>query len=403
MTISKRKGARASTAIKGALGGLTLLVGLIGVCGLSAGSAGAAPVANKHHHKQVKKTITIGFPDDLTGQNAFAGVEQERVAKVAVATWNKHHKNIKLKLDPIDTQSSPTAAVTGVEQLLGNSSVKAIIGIALSQSGQAIEPLLKQAKIPSIFLQASVLGKRPKNVFSMAVSSTVYEPLVMTKYVIPQRVKSIAVIYQTQPTLNADDKIVLNESRSHGIAVLKNIGTSFTATDFSSQVSAVLGVHPAAIALMALPAVTGTMVSEIRGAGYKGIIVGQQGDGAPTFLKTAGNTNADGVVYATSWSPVGADKEGRNAIAAYSAAYPNQPAMTTFGMEAWDAIYIYGQAVAKAGTDKSAAVVKQLNHDTFTGGMLPKEHFLKNGLISVKGEAIQYLAGGKQKVLFLEK
>lgn len=403
MKISKKESARLRAAIKGGLGGLTLVAGLIGVSGLSAGAVGAAPAAHKHHHKQVTEHITIGFPDDLTGQNAFAGVEQERVAKVAVATWNKHHRNIKFKLEPVDTQSSPTAAVTGVERLLSNSSVKAVIGIALSQSGQAIEPLLKRAGIPSIFLQASVLGKRPRNVFSMAVSSTVYEPLVMTKYIIPKGVKSVAVIYQTQPTLNADDKIVLNESKAHGITVLKNIGTSFTATNFSSQVSTVLGVHPDAIALMALPAVTGTMVSEIRGAGYKGIIVGQQGDGAPTFLKTAGNANAATFVYATSWSPVGADKEGRQAIAAYTAAYPSQPAMTTFGMEAWDAIYIYGQAVQRAHSDRASAVVKELNRGTFTGGMLPKEHFLKSGLISVRGEAIQYLTGGKQKVVFLEK
>src|ERR1700723_3833559 len=56
------------------------------------------------------RTIKLGFPNDLTGGNAFAGIEQRDMAQLAVKDFNAANKSVQLTLDVQDSKSTTAGA-----------------------------------------------------------------------------------------------------------------------------------------------------------------------------------------------------------------------------------------------------------------------------------------------------
>lgn len=344
-----------------------------------------------------KRQIVIGFPEDLTGELAVQGSEQLRGAELAVKSINASDPSVHVKLDVVDTQTSPTVAITAVQKLISEH-VNGIVGFVLSEEGVAPLPLFAKSGVPTLELQVTLPTNRPKNVFTLAAPVNNYMPLTVTYGLKGTHAKSLAVIYQDNPTLQLQAAAVEKTAAKMGIKTVAVQGSALTQTDFSSQISAVLAKHPSVVATFALNAQTGTIAAGLRAAGFKGTIIAQQGAAiGSTFRQVAGSA-AVGVVLGTSWDPAGGTwPAAKSFVKKYKAAYPTEPRVSFVGAEGWDGIHMMVDAIEKASGRRYSDVVKAFRPGVFDDTvMAPSIRFYSTGTANIGGMALVYTATGEK-------
>jgi branched-chain amino acid transport system substrate-binding protein len=339
--------------------------------------------------------INLGFPTDLTGGNASGGIEALDSAKLAVSQINASDPSVHVTLKSVDTQSDAGPGVVAVSQLLQDSSLTGIVGMTFTQTAQGAMQLFAKDGRPTIFVQVTSLGSnRPKNVFSMSPPTGPEVTQVVDQVLLPQHIKTVGLIWQVQPTLNNDISVAESELTAHNVKVVASQSTSLTATDFSSQISSVLAAHPDAIGIMAVGAPTGQMVSQIRAEGYKGLLFGQEGDAVPAFAQAAGKSAAN-FYYGCWWAPGTGPSPGQTFASAFTKQYPSLGLPGAVGLNAYDAVEIFVQAVKKAGSTNPAKVIQELSSVTFQDAMEENPvGFESTGFIQAQPEVVMVSASG---------
>lgn len=340
--------------------------------------------------------LTIGMPDDFTGANAFAGVEQQQAAQLAVADANKKYSDVHVTLKPADTRSSPTAGVSAVQRLLSDSSVNAIVGIAFTQTAQATIPILAQDGRPAIMLQVTDLTGGGSNVFSMSPPPAGEQKSLVTGGLTNAHVKTVGIIYQDQPTLNADRAALKAALGPAGMSMVGEQGTSLQTTDFSPQITSVLGKHPDAIGVFAIPPATGTIVSQLRQRGYNGVLFGHEGDASTAFTKVAGKS-AENFLLATRWNSATATGQGQTFVQEFKAKYPDAGAPDQFGVAAYDAVLMLAQAAHNAKSNDKSALINQLRTGQFATAESDALRFGSDMFVKVNGVLVKYNAAGESE------
>jgi branched-chain amino acid transport system substrate-binding protein len=363
--------------------GLALLT-MIAACGGSSGTATTnAPI-----------TLTIGVPIDLTGAAGFAGIEAQNAMNVLVADTNKAGK-VQVTLQIQDTKSTPSTAVSVVDSMLPN--VDAIVGITVTQNGQAVMPKLVQSGKTIILQQVSDLTGRDNQIFSMTPPRKVMVQG-LVNYLKAQGIKSVGLIWDNQPTLAGDKDNFLNAANTAGIKITDSEGASTTQSDFSAQITKILSTNPDAIGTFAFPAQSGSIVSQLRGLKYSGTLFGQQGDSSSAFYKVAG-TAADKYRLFAYWDNSAATGKGATFLAEYKAAYPSSPLPSFAGMLAWDSLNIYIAAVEAVGSADPKKVATYLSKTSFNAGVENPMRFGSDGFATVHGYLLQYNADGTKQML----
>lgn len=342
-----------------------------------------------------KLQVNLGFPTDLTGGNASGGIEALNSAKLAVSQINATNPRVHVTLKSVDTKSDAGPGVVAVSQLLRDSSLTGIVGMTYTQTAQGAMQLFARDGRPTIFVQVTSLGStRPKNVFSMSPPTGPEVSQVVDQVLLPQHIKTVGLIWQVQPTLNNDISVAKSELTAHNVKVVASQSTSLTATDFSSQISAVLATHPDAIGIMAVGAPTGQMVSQIRSEGYKGLLFGQEGDAVPAFSQAAGKAAAN-FYYGCWWAPGTGPSAGESYATAFTKQYPSLGSPGAVGLNAYDAVEIFVQAVQKAGSTNPAKVTQELSAETFQDAMEANPvGFESTGFIQAQPEVVVVSASG---------
>lgn len=342
-----------------------------------------------------KLQVNLGFPADLTGGNASGGIEALNSAKLAASQINATSPRVHVTLKSVDTQSEAGPGVVAVSQILRDSSLTGIVGMTYTQTAQGAMQLFAKDGRPTIFVQVTSLGSnRPKNVFSMSPPTGPQVSQVVDQVLLPRHIKTVGLIWQVQPTLNNDISVAKSELMAHNVKVVASQSTSLTATDFSSQISAVLAAHPDAIGIMAVGAPTGQMVSQIRSEGYKGLLFGQEGDAVPAFAQAAGKAAAN-FYYGCWWAPGTGPSAGESYAAAFTEQYPSLGSPGAVGLNAYDAVEIFVQAVQKAGSTDPAKVTQELSTETFQDAMEANPvGFESTGFIQAQPEVVVVSASG---------
>lgn len=341
--------------------------------------------------------LNVGFPDDLSGANVAAGKEQELVAQLAVKDINASDPKVHMTLDVVDTQSTSQGAVSAIQQFTSGSSNNAIVGMSFTSSALATSPLITRSGLPTIYLQVTDLTGAGDNIVSLARPGQNQLQLLVDDVLTKQHITSVGVIWQQIPTFTANLNYLKSYMTSKGISLVASEGGSETQTDFGSEVSAVMAKNPGAIIVQALTPQTATIASNLRSAGYKGLIVGYQNIQESAFREAAGSATA-GTYYTTYWDAAAANPEAQKMLSAWKAAYPSQPAPDVFGMQAWDGLHILASAAEKVGSADPKKVSAAIRTGSFTAGAQPTIKFDSDGFAELHGYVIQYTANGTKLI-----
>ena len=351
----------ARTCVGGARGmavaGVALFV-MVGVAACaSSGSSGSAAAGTGG----LSGTIQVASDTDLTGAAAFAGIEDLKGEQLAVQQVNseKYLGSATISLQSHDTQTNPQTAASLASQGVADSSVAAILGPEIATESAPMATIAQQAKVPILFTQSGGAGVVIGNyTYRVTALQTSYFDKGLA-YLQEQGVKKISTIYNSANStiVTLATQTIPAGASKYGYQVGPAEAVSYTTEDYSGVISKVLASKPDCIAVLVVGAANPTVVTQLRQAGYTGIILGQQGDDAGT-LKPAGAA-AKGVVWMTDFSSAAVDQSAAKAFStAFKAKFGTEP--TSFAAEGYDETWMLARGIKAAGSAQRAAIAAGL-------------------------------------------
>jgi branched-chain amino acid transport system substrate-binding protein len=239
----RRRRATAVAALLALCAALAVVAGAFATPNRAA--APAAQAASGSALVKCGKTRTIGFMAPVTGPAASIGIQQVHWAQYYVSTYNKTHKNTKMKLQTEDTQlGAPTGtaeALKGAQALAGSANALGVVGPAGSNEIVGVTKSLKDAGLAwvsgsSTRTELTTDGTRTGYMFRTVPPDAIQGPTAANYIINKLKYKRVYIIddQETYSTGLADT--VQARLRAAGVTVERD-GVSQQQSDFSSLIA----------------------------------------------------------------------------------------------------------------------------------------------------------------------
>lgn len=344
-------------------------------------------------------TIKIGSTLDLTGPNAVYGEQVKQGLDLAIDEINKsggiEGKQIEIKY--LDSKSDAKTAVTNAQQLISVNGSKILIGEISSSATQAMIPVAEQNNA-FLFAPASSSPKLTNISKSFARNwpSDVAEAGSAAQFAKTNfAANTVAIIY-----VNSDYGLGLKDKftqvfESAGGKVVTAEPYAVDATDFKTVLLKVKAVNPNCIYLAGNPKEMGVCIKQLRENNLTSKIISNTGFLQNDCLSLAGSS-ANGVIVPTpEYNPSDSTKQSIfNFYKKFKAKYKTDPTMVN--ANAYDAIYIFKEAIAKQGYDAlkiSEYIRNKKNFEGATGMVNFTDGDVEVGIVFMSienGKAIKY-------------
>lgn len=304
----------------------------------------------------VADTIKIGINVPLTGFAASDGKSALNGAELAVSQANMAGgvNGQKIELIKYDDQASPKEAVPIALKLIEKDEVVAAISGSYSGATRASAAIYQDAKTPyiSAFAIHPDITRAGNYVFrtsfvgevqGRAGAKLIGESLGLKK------VSIITLKNDFGKSLAAGFKEVADK---FGIEILSEYEYGIKDRQFGPIVSKIRADKPEAIYASGYFFTAGPLVSQLRAAGIKVPVIGQEGYDSQNYIKIAGPA-AEGTIITTSLDRDSKSKETQDFISAYERVAGHKTDMVA--ASAHTAVKVLVAALKKAGsTDKQA-------------------------------------------------
>lgn len=304
--------------------------------------------------------IPIGIAVAQTTNVALFGEEQVNGAKVAEKMLNEKGgvNGTPIKLSFQDTGGDEAGAINAFQNLISRDQVVAIIGPTLSQQAFAANPIANQAKVPVVGPSNTAKGIAQIGEYVSRISApmTVVAPNSLQRALkINPDIKNVAVVYAQDDAFNVSETGIFQEAiKELGLNIALVQKTSVKDTDFTTQVTAILGANVDLVVMSCLAADGGNMVKQLRQLGYEGLIIGGNGFNSPNMYPVCGK-ECTGVIVAQAYSPLADNAENTAFSLAFKDMFKKDPAQ--FSAQAYTSVKVVVDALARveAATGKKAA------------------------------------------------
>jgi branched-chain amino acid transport system substrate-binding protein len=365
-------------------------------CGGSGGSSAAS--SGSASQGGVSGDINIGVISDQSGAGGFAGTPGLAGLKYGFDEMKKSGmlKNININLDVQDTGSNTSTAARLASQFVQQQK-DIIIGPTLSSEAVAVAPVVAKSNIPMTCTQCGSDGVLiGPSIYRLTAPQSTYQQ-VTAKYLQSKNVKNVSLLYNNAvPTItDLAEKVWPSLAGQYGLKFSNNVAVGLTQTDFSSAAASLVNQHPDAIGVLLTGAPNVSAVSQLRDAGFTGVIFGQQGMGAGVLAP--GGSKVDGTVYGEDYNVGGTTDIAKKFESGYKTATGQEP--NNFSAEGYDEAYFIGRALVAAKSKSPSDVVasmKQIAAKGFDGAVGPIK--FEGNDERVAGVLVQW-ANGKQTTI----
>lgn len=310
---------------------------------------------------QVSSPIPIGIAVAQTSNIALFGEEQVNGAKIAEQYFNAQGgvNGTPIVLVFQDTAGDEAGAVNAFQNLINRANVVAIVGPTLSQQAFAADPLADKAGVPVISPSNTAKGIPQIGPYVSRISAPMAQVAphsVQEALRIDPKIKKVAVLYAQNDAFSSSETTTFQQAvKDLGleIATLQKFQT--TDTDFTTQVTAVLGEDVGLVIISGLAADSGNLVKQLRQLGYQGLIVGGNGLNSPNMFPVCGAL-CEGIMVAQAYSPatVNANPVNKAFVEAFTATYKKAPAQ--FSAQAFTAVQVVVESLRKVEKDSGKKI-----------------------------------------------
>jgi branched-chain amino acid transport system substrate-binding protein len=308
-------------------------------------------------------SLTIGVLEEMSGSAAFCGTQELQGMALAVKEAKRSHflgkTSVAIKL--YDEGGKADNAVVGAHALI-DANVAGIVGPCVAGPANVSIPVTSQAGMPQIITTASAADISPASAFRAGIPQPRYASNVI-KLLAKRGVKKVAVFYDSgQPSIagpvwNQTQKVALKALNIEVVDTEAAPVSASGSSDFSSQVAKLIQSKPEAIGVLLQGAPNVTVVNQLRQAGFKGTIWGQQGMDGPFFIGSGPNVNGVliSVSFAAGIGPVGS----RNFTTRFEQRYPGV-VPTELSAHGYDAMWMMLRGIKAANSTDHAKIIAAL-------------------------------------------
>jgi branched-chain amino acid transport system substrate-binding protein len=304
------------------------------------------------HAEKSSVPIHIGIGVAQTSNVALFGEEQVNGAKVAEAVLNAKGgiNGTPFKLVYQDTGGDEAGAINAFQNLINRDKVVGIVGPTLSQQAFSADPIANRAKVPVLAPSNTAKGIPQIGEYVGRVSAPIaFIAPFAVKYALRENpiIKKVAILYAQNDAYSTSETGTFQESvKKQGLAIVTIQKFQTTDTDFTTQVTAVLGAKVDLAVISGLAADGGNLVKQLRQMGYKGLIVGGNGFNTANIFPVCAKYCND-LIVAQAYSPTAIDTNPMNKefVAEFRKKHKKDPPQ--FAAQAFTAVQLYVEALKK--------------------------------------------------------
>ena len=320
--------------------------------------------------KKDADSIKIGGIFPLSGPVAVYGIEAKNGIELAIEEINAaggiNGKNVVLISE--DDEGNPEKTVNAFKKLTTKDKVTMIIGSLTSGCTAAITTLAQNQKVVLIAPAATMESITDAgNFIFRACFIDPFQGTVGGKF--------------SAETLKAKNAAVLYDiANDYSIGLYENFKKAFVSAggtmaaeesyatndmDFNAQITKIKNANPDVVYLPDYYATVALIAKQLRAQGVKASIVGADGWGG--IVDNAGEEILNGF-YSDHYAADSSDQKVVSFVNAYKAKYNSTP--VSFAALGYDSMYIFKDAIIKAGTTDASAVrdaVEKTNGAYVTG------------------------------------
>ena len=242
--------------------------------------------------------VKIGALFSVTGPASFLGEPERNTAEMMVADINKAGgiKGRKLELIVYDTQGDATKAVQGVNKLIKDDKVVAIIGPSTTGDSMAVIPVVEKAEIPLISCAAGIKITDPvkKWVFKTA-QNDVLAVTKIYKYLQKQKISKIAILTVSDGFGSSGREQLKLQSKEFGMQIISDETYGPKDDDMTVQLTKIRDSEAQAIICWGTNPGPAKVARNVKQLGIKLPLFMSHGVSSKKFIDLAGE-GAEGII-----------------------------------------------------------------------------------------------------------
>lgn len=306
--------------------------------------------------------VKIGALFSVSGPASFLGEPERNTAEMMVAQINKAGgiKGRKLELIVYDTQGDATKAVQGVNKLIKDDKVVAIIGPSTTGDSMAVIPVVEKAEIPLISCAAGIKITDPvkKWVFKTA-QNDVLAVMKIYKYLQKQKISKIAILTVSDGFGSSGREQLKLQSKDFGMQIISDETYGPKDDDMTVQLTKIRDSEAQAIICWGTNPGPAKVARNVKQLGIKLPLFMSHGVSSKKFIELAGE-GAEGIIL-PSGRVIVADQlpksdPQKKALMNYVNEYQKNYKVEGdhFGGHAFDAVMLLKGAMEKVGFTPAA-------------------------------------------------
>jgi len=265
-----------------------------------------------------------------------------------------------------DSQGDPTTG-TSIARKISSGGYVAMFGTAESAVTQAMNPILRQAKIPSITSgqspAISALGSPFQ--FLNGPTSVTYDETLAEYLVTTKGFKTFAMITNNGGYGSGERKAFTAALQKRGITPTDDKVVTTDQKDFSAALTTIRQKNPKLIFLGAEEVESGLIVKQARDLGITAPFAGGAPQGTPVFLNTAGAKNVEGTIVSSPYLSNDISPASKKFADAYKAAYNEDAEL--HGAKAYDGAQILLTALKTSNVATGKALADAIRGTRYQG------------------------------------
>ncbi len=330
---------------------------------LAAGALFAGALAGCGGSKEAKSdTIKIGGLLEMTGGSASFGISSKNGIELALKSINqKGVLGKKIELVVADNKSEASEATNGMQKLISQDKVVAIIGPNLSSAAIASSAINNASKVVAI----TPMGTNPDVTVNPADGKTreynfracfidPFQGTVMANYAINEmNVKNAAIMIDNTSDYAKGLATFFKENFiKNGGKVVAEEAYLQKDTDFKSTLTKIKASNPDFLYVPGYYQEVGLIVKQAREIGLNIKIAGGDGWDSAKLPEIAGKEALSNTFFSSLYSPDDTSEVNKNFVAEYQKAYNTKP--DVFAALAHDATLVIAKGIEDAKTAEPA-------------------------------------------------
>lgn len=316
------------------------------------------------------ESIKLGVAITQTGTQSSVGVESQRGLEIAVNEINAAGGVCGKQIETIiyDDQGTPEASLKAVTRLVEQDDVDVIFGPMSSNSMMAVGEYLNSSEMVTVGPAVGVAWLRQGWDYIFRSTSNSYIQTVQAVEILKSLDVKTLGIYNINEEYGNNSKIDMEnllEEQGLDIEVVVEEVYKDGDTDFTSQSVKIANANPDAVFMVVWANDAGSMLKQLRQAGYTGPVVGDNSFPGLPIREVAGDASDN--VYCTAAyilpdtveeidnNPSFANPKMNQFLHTYYDTYGTLPTNDNC-YRSYDAVYIIAEAIKNAGSLESSAI-----------------------------------------------